>query len=254
MDKNEKIQNLRPEDFYLKFVDGTLMPNSSNYIEVTMFDDVLFIKNSESEIEQGDISKISRIKNMIKNNLGKIEEIMANNGPAAKNSYRCEFLIQFDGNRYSFSKYACNDRGIQIFNEFYKEFSEILDFKNIYSENPLISAINKWKEDMKNVNEFGKMIEKITEYSFICYLKNGNQISVITNSRSEHLIPIFTNEEEMRKFIKESDGIIKNWDIYHIINILFDDNMNFDAVVIDPFGINLVIDKKIAKFIIDNKK
>lgn len=124
--KEERLEKISKEDFYLIYLDGTFMPNNRNYTKVTMFEDVFYVENENEEKKYDDKSVILEVKQMIENRKNDIEKILANNASSIKNSYTCKLLLKINKKEYNLNRNICNNAGKKIFNEIVTELYKIL--------------------------------------------------------------------------------------------------------------------------------
>lgn len=121
--------------------------------------------------------------------------------------------------------------------------------------NELLHLINEWRT--KNDSEsFKKVVEKIKNESFYCPIKteeDGSKMIAITkNTKGDSLLLAFTSKEEAHKWSKDLTITyeIHNFDQYANL-LLTESNQNL-GFVINPYGVNLALDKKIIRDIKGN--
>lgn len=255
--KKERLMNISNEEFCLNFFDGTNMPNNPNYINITMFKDTFYIEDEKGEKENyGDMYFIVKVIKMIEDNIENIEKMLLSNSPATKSSYNHNFYLKINNRTYRVDRNICDEEGKKLFDDFKSKLYDILDISKQHDTNPLIMHINNWRKT-KNIESFKSMIESIRIYSFYCPMqeKDGSKkISVIKNSKDERLLVAFSNMVELRKWVKTDETDIEKIKFSNYCNILLSENNNLHGLVIDPFGVNLVLDKKIIKDIAQLKK
>ncbi len=264
--KKERLENLNEEDFYFIFFDGTRMPNNPHYISITMFNDTFYIENEKEEKENNkDMYFINKVKKMIEDNLDNIEKMLVNKGASIKSSSNHEFNLKINNKTYRINRNECNKEGQKLFEDFTLKLYGLLyiyessnnnnalnnitnKLKKEQNEN-LLNEINTWKQN-KNIENFKKMIEEIKGYTFYCPIKENNNrksVAIILNSKNERLVTAFTSMIELKKWIKEDNINVDRIKFNNYVNILLTEDYKIDGLVIDPFGVNLVLDKKIIK-------
>lgn len=251
--KEERLKNIENEDFYFVFMNGTYMPNNKKYRKIIMFDDVFYIETELESKEYPDIYFILKTKKLFQENIEKIKkmsELMSENN--IRSSYNSNFTLKIDNQIYKINRNLCNDEGKKIFDEFSFNLYEILGINDVNNKNQLIETMQIWKQNNTSDN-FRKLIQNIIIYKFYCPIRdnNGSQvIATIKNSKGETLLPAFSSKDELYKWIKVSDKEIKKLTFKNYSDILLSDgNINI-GMVIDPFGANIVLDKKIVSDIL----
>ena len=122
--------------------------------------------------------------------------------------------------------------------------------------NELLGLINEWR-NQNNSENFRKVVEQIKNASFYCPIKeeqDGSKMIAITkNVKGDSLLFAFTSKEEAEKWNKDSTiGYeVHNFDQYANL-LLMESNKNL-GFVIDPYGVNLALDKNIINDIKNNK-
>lgn len=110
--------------------DGTRMPNNPKSINITMFNDTLFIEDEKEEKENyKDMYFIIKVKKMIEDNLECIEKMLDNKEETIKSSYNHEFALKINNKTYIINRNICNEEGQKLFDDFKMKLYEILDIK-----------------------------------------------------------------------------------------------------------------------------
>lgn len=121
--------------------------------------------------------------------------------------------------------------------------------------NELLHLINEWR-NQNNSESFRKVVEQIKNASFYCPIKeeqDGSKMIAITkNTKGDSLLLAFTSKEEAHKWSKDLTITyeIHNFDQYANL-LLTESNQNL-GFVINPYGVNLALDKKIIRDIKGN--
>lgn len=122
--------------------------------------------------------------------------------------------------------------------------------------NELLGVINDWR-NQNNSESFRKVVEQIKNASFYCPVKteqDGTKMIAITkNAKGDSLLYAFTSKEEAEKWNNDSTiGYeVHNFEQYANF-LLMETNKNL-GFVIDPYGVNLALDKNIINDIKNNK-
>lgn len=128
-----------------------------------------------------------------------------------------------------------------------KEIEVPQEFKLTTEDNEnLIKAIKIWR-DKKDGESFSKVIEEMKKTKFNFPVKEMNEMlmyATIRNSKGEKLLLAFTSLEEFHKWNKDKDVLLKRYMFEDYAKILLDSNNVDSGFVIDPFGVNLVFDKR----------
>lgn len=126
--KKERLENLKKEDFYFIFFEGTHMPNNTKYIKITMFNDTFYIENEKEEKENDkDMYFIIKVRKMIEDNLENIEKMLADKGIPIKSSFNNKFVLKINNKEYTINRNVCNEEGQKLFDDFKFKLYEILD-------------------------------------------------------------------------------------------------------------------------------
>lgn len=251
-DKTNRLENLKNEDFYFILFEGTNMPNNPKFLNITIFNDVFYVENEVMEKEYLDESKISKVKQFLKSSISKIENIDQKREYYPKTSAHFEFKFKIDGKEYFIDRLKCEETDAYI--EITRKILNIIGICS-RSDNKLIELIDVFREK-KNGTSFKAVIDEIKSSKFYCPVKITNdkvEIATIKNNESDTLLVAFTSIDELDRWDFNSDSTIKNkifnFDIYS--NILLDEDDTNIGLVINPFGVNFVLDKKM---IYDMKK
>lgn len=248
--KEERLNNLDGEEFYFILFGGSMMPNHTKYDRITMFKDVFYVENEIESKEYIDIFFILKVKELINNNLEKIESMDKRNSEKAeypKSSSAYVINIKIDNKVYSIDKHLLNEEEQKEYDNFTKEVYNILGIKNERTSK-LPELINDWR-NKKDSESFGKVIEQVKKTSFYCPVRiqgdGTKMMGIIRNSKGESLLLAFTTKEEAQKWNKDltTKYEIRNFNQYADM-LLSDTDVNI-GFVIDPFGANLTLDKKI---------
>lgn len=127
--KEKRLNDLENEDFYFILFKGTLMPNNTKYIRITMFKDIFYVENETGGKEYIDIYFILKIKELINNNLGIIESMDKKKSGKIeypKSSYANIFNAKMDGKTYSVDRNLCNEDEMKKYDEIIQEIFKIL--------------------------------------------------------------------------------------------------------------------------------
>lgn len=251
--EKERLKKLDEEQFYLIFFDGTFRPSNPKYIKITMFNDTFYIENEEKETKNyNDMYLIENVKRMIEYNLNNIEKMITSKGKPTKSSSRHEFIIKIDNKIYRVDRNTCNEEGFKLFEDFKCKLYEIF---NIKKSNNLIDNINQWKQN-KTAENLQKAFSQIKNYYFYSPTRKNEQleeIAIIKNLKGERLLPAFSSVNELQKWMNVNTVKIKRFSFNQYANLLLSDNINAVAIVIDPFGVNLILDKKVINYILQLK-
>ena len=121
--------------------------------------------------------------------------------------------------------------------------------------NELLDSINEWRT--KNDSEsFKKVVEQIKNESFYCPIKieeDGSKMIAITkNAKGDSLLLAFTSKEEAQKWSKDLTITYEIHSFEQYANLLLMESNNNLGFVINPYGVNLALDKKIIRDIKGN--
>ena len=246
-DKETRLKNLENEDFYFILFEGTRMPNNPRFLNITIFNDVFYVENEVMEKEYLDLNIIFKIKKFLKSNIIKIENIDQSRKDYPKSSSHFQFKIKINGKEYFIDRLLCRNEKNSEYIQITKEILRIIGIGN-KSENKLVELIDIFRQK-KNGLSFKEVIDEIKISKFYCPVRisdNKKEIATIKNSNNDSLLVAFTSKDELNKWNIKSDPLVKikifNFNIYSDI-LLEDENNNF-GLVINPFGVNFVLDKK----------
>jgi len=250
--KEERLNNLEEEDFYFIFFHGSLMPNYKKYERITMFNDVYYIENEIESEEYLDTSFVIKIKKLINNNIEKIEnmdKIKSEKIKYPRSSSANKFHTKLNNKVYSVDRYLLNEEEKKEYDSFIKEIYGILGIKDERTSK-LPELINEWR-NKNDTESFARVIEQVKKTSFYCPIRiqgNGTKMmAIIRNSKGDSLLLAFTSREEAQKWNKNLTikYVIRNFNQYADL-LLVESNQNI-GFVIDPYGANLALDKKIIR-------
>lgn len=131
--KQERLNNLENEEFYFTSFSGSMMPNYTKYDRITMFNDIFYIENELESKEYIDIFSILKIKELIKNNLEKLERMDKRKSGKLeypKSSYAYVTHVKIDNKVYSIDKYLLDEEEQKEYDDFTKEVYNILGIKD----------------------------------------------------------------------------------------------------------------------------
>ena len=126
----ERLENLDDEKFYLILFSGTRMPNNTNFVKLTMFDDT-FETATQDKVQENkyDIYWIELVKKVILENLTNIEKMLETEGEPIKSSYTEQFALKINNKTYKINRNSLNEEGRNLYNNFKSEIFKILDIR-----------------------------------------------------------------------------------------------------------------------------
>lgn len=250
--KQERLENLESEEFYFILFKGTLMPNNTRYKRIIMFKDVFYVENENESKEYKDIYFILEIKELLKNNLEKIENMDKRKSGKIeypKSSYANIFHAKINEKIYSVDRNMCNEDEMKEYDSFLQEIFKILGIED-ENKNQLPELINAWR-NKKDSESFTKVIEQVKRTNFYCpVMVNDNDkkmIATIRNSNGDSLLLAFTSKVEAQKWNRDLNIKYEIYNFNKYADILLETTNINKGFVIDPFGANLTLDKKIIR-------